>query len=118
MLGIERYPEIAYDTNDHAESRRRFGLAIRSLRKSQEVSLKGLSKKIGINFSYLSRVENGLVPASGKLVEVLADGLETSRFDLAIQSGLLTVDWNRITEPQLVELKQIVDSGAFILRNE
>lgn len=117
MMERERYSEIAYDHSDHNESRKGFGLVIRSLREERGISLKALSRKIGVNPSYVSRVENGIVPASGKLVEALADELGVSRFDLAIQSGLLGVNWNEIGASELEALKQIVDSGAFSLRD-
>ena len=116
MLESDRYFGMAYDFNDNEASRKRFGSAVRSFRESQGISLKALSKNIGFSPSYLSRVENGITPPSGKFVEKLADELGVSRFNLAFQGGLLRVNWDRMTRSQLEDLKRIVDTGTFRLQ--
>lgn len=116
MLEADRYFGMAYDFSDNEASRKRFGSAVRSFRKAHGITLKAVSKNIGFSPSHLSRVENGKTPPSGRFIEKLADELGVSRFNLAIQAGVLSVDLGKISGSELVELKRIVDSGALSLQ--
>lgn len=49
-----------------------FGSTIRSSRKSQKISLRALAQKVGINFTYLSKIESGELapPAEDKILSL------------------------------------------------
>lgn len=73
-----------------------FGKRIRELRHAKEWSLRDLAEKVGVGFTYLSRVENerlnfGDYP-SDALIHKLADALETDEGELLLLA-------KRIPEP-------------------
>lgn len=55
----------------------KFGEYIREKRKEKRVSLRKLAGQLGINFTYLSKIENNeLAPPSEKKILALAEALE------------------------------------------
>src|SRR4029077_21139299 len=65
-----------------------FGMRVRQLRHAKEWSLRDLAEKVGVGFTYLSRVENerlnfGDYP-SDALIHRLADALEADEEELLI----------------------------------
>jgi len=53
-----------------------FGERIRELRKAKNLTLRDVAKKVKVNFTYISKIENGkAIPTLGSL-ERLADALE------------------------------------------
>jgi transcriptional regulator with XRE-family HTH domain len=65
-----------------------FGMRVRQLRHAKGWSLRDLAKKVGVGFTYLSRVENerlnfGDYP-SDALIHRLADALDTDEGELLI----------------------------------
>ena len=66
----------------------RFGNRVRELRKAKGLSLRGLAAKVGVGFTYLSRVENekleyGDYP-SDQLIGKLAKALDADADELLI----------------------------------
>ena len=58
------------------------GLRIRSLRESQEVSLRKFALMVGVDYSYLSNVERGKANVSIDTLAKIADGLGVELRDL------------------------------------
>lgn len=108
---IERLRENAFDPNDVEGSRMRLGTNLRSLRTLTGFSLRDLSRKIGINTAYLSRVETGKVPCSPRVLEKIADELHAPRFELALQAGFFFIDWDKVDIWELEALRETIDSG-------
>lgn len=66
-----------------------FGNFVREQRNGRGLSLREVAARIGVNPSYLSRVEAGKVRPSEHLVEQLAPVLDCSADDLALLAGQL-----------------------------
>ena len=65
-----------------------FGNKLKSERRSKGISQRGLAEKIGVDFSYISKVENDrLAPPSAETIEKIADALEISKEELLSASG-------------------------------
>src|SRR5690606_3338016 len=69
----------------------RFGERIRELRLAKNLTQRDLGEKVGVEFSYVSKIENekldfGDVP-SERLIQKLADALETDEFELLVLAG-------------------------------
>lgn len=56
-----------------------FGQRVRQIRKSRKLTLRALASQVGINFTYLSKIENGKLDfseyPSGRLIRKLAAAL-------------------------------------------
>ena len=65
-----------------------FGQRIRELRKAKDLTLRELAPKVGVGFTYLSKVENGKLDfgdyPSEALIHRLADALEADEDELMI----------------------------------
>jgi HTH-type transcriptional regulator, competence development regulator len=65
-----------------------FGEALRDLRRSKNVSQRDLADKVGVDFSYISKVENGrLPPPAADTIEKICAVLEVSSGELLSLSG-------------------------------
>lgn len=66
----------------------KFGERVRSLRKAKGWSLRDLAERVGVGFTYLSRIENGRLNfgdyPSDALIHRLADALEADEDELVI----------------------------------
>src|SRR4030042_5940062 len=61
----------------------KFGQRLRQLRKAKRMSQRELAKKVGINFTYLSKLETGVMPCPrGKVILALAKALDTDPEEL------------------------------------
>jgi transcriptional regulator with XRE-family HTH domain len=69
-----------------------FGMLIKSLRKSQGYSIKSLSSRLGINFSYISKIENNRSNPSEDLIVKIADIFNYDKEELMIRAGKLPED--------------------------
>ena len=61
-----------------------FGERLRELRKSQGLTLRGLAEAVGVDFTYLSKIENGkagYLPGADT-IRSLAEALETDPLEL------------------------------------
>jgi len=60
-----------------------FGEAIRNARKSQKVSLRALAQRLGVNFTYLSKIESGELAAPAEVkIFAIADELDLDADEL------------------------------------
>ena len=65
-----------------------FGTALRTIRRERKVSQRSLAEAIGVDFSYISKIENDrLPPPSGETIVRMAEALSTSPEELLAQTG-------------------------------
>lgn len=75
------------------ENKRSFGAQLRELRKSAGLTLRELAEKVNVNFTYLSKIENGaLPPPSEKVIKQLAGVLNYSEDELLALAGIIPAD--------------------------
>lgn len=71
----------------------RFGATLRDLRIKAQLSQRWLAGKVGVNFTYLSKIENGLLPPpSEKVISQLAGVLGVNKDELISLSGRTPAD--------------------------
>lgn len=65
-----------------------FGTRIRQLRQARRITLRGLAPRVGVGFTYLSKVENGKLDfgdyPSDDLIHRLAEALEADEEELQV----------------------------------
>lgn len=65
-----------------------FGSRIRDLRKEKDISLRDLADRVGLDFTYLSKIENGKVePPSEDKIRKMAKVLEADEEELLDLAG-------------------------------
>ena len=66
----------------------RFGERIRELRQAKDLTQRDLGASVGVEFSYISKIENGKLDfgefPSEALIHRLADALETDEYELLV----------------------------------
>ncbi|MEW5816966.1 MAG: helix-turn-helix domain-containing protein [Spirochaetota bacterium] len=68
--------------------RRTFGLILRDLRRSKNITQRELAEKVGVDFSYISKVENDrLPPPSGDTIVKIAEVLKIAPDELLALTG-------------------------------
>lgn len=74
-----------------------FGAKLRELRKNARLSQRELAERVGVNFSYLSKIESGAMPPpSEQVIEKLADALGADKDELLLLAGKIPSDIARI----------------------
>lgn len=71
----------------------RFGARLRELRKIKSLGIKSLAKKVGVNHSYLSRIESGHVQPSEQVVRKLTHALRCDEAELMLLAGKIPPTW-------------------------
>lgn len=87
-----------------------FGVKIRELRKSADLSQRELAKKIGVDFTYLSKIEIGIMPppAEDKIIK-LADVLGANEDELfALAQKVPSVVKQSIADPRKIALLRAI----------
>ncbi len=70
-----------------------FGRTIRDVRKQRGISQKELAEKAGIDFTYLSKIENDrMAPPSEKAIRAMAEALATDPDELLRLAGKVPSD--------------------------
>lgn len=70
-----------------------FGTRIRELRKEKDIPLRDLADRIGIDFTYLSKIENGKVePPSEQKIRAMAKELDVEAEGLLALAGKVSSD--------------------------
>lgn len=70
-----------------------FGKKLRELRKKARLTQRELAEKVGVDFSYLSKIENGVLPPpSEKVILLLAEVLSADRDELFTLAGKIPAD--------------------------
>lgn len=88
----------------------KFGIRLRELRKKTGMSQREVAGKVGIDFTYLSKIESGVMsPPSEKVITKLAKVLDADRDELITLAGKVPSDLSRILKDK--EIVQILRSG-------
>jgi HTH-type transcriptional regulator, competence development regulator len=70
-----------------------FGQRLRELRRAKDLSLRQLAERVGVDFTYLSKVENDRTPPpSAKTIALLATELDGDEDELALLAEKLPAD--------------------------
>jgi len=76
-----------------ADKKKRFDIRLRELRKQAGMTQKGLADKVDVDFTYLSKIENGVLPPPSKSVILkLAEVLSADQDELLILAGRVPSD--------------------------
>jgi transcriptional regulator with XRE-family HTH domain len=70
----------------------KFGVILRKLRKQSEIGIKGLAPRLGVSYSYLSKLENNEVGPSEELVVRIAKYFSYDRDRLLLSAGKVPPD--------------------------
>jgi len=74
-----------------------FGKRLRELRKQAGITQRGLADKVGVDFSYLSKIENGVLsPPSEKVISRLAETLNADRDELLSLAGRIPSEISKL----------------------
>src|SRR5437870_2585624 len=88
-----------------------FGQRLRDLRKQKNLSQRDLAARVGIDFTYLSKIEGGrLDPPSEVVIQRIAQALEADEDELINLAGKVPKDLKTVLEesPQAVELLRVL----------
>ncbi len=88
-----------------------FGQRLRDLRKKKNLSQRDLAAQVGIDFTYLSKIEGGrLDPPSEVVIRRIAQVLEANEDELINLAGKVPKDLKSVLEesPQAVELLRVL----------
>ena len=86
-----------------------FGQVLRDLRTSRQLSLKRLAPDLGVDYSYLSKLENGQVRPSAELVRKVAGYFE-------YEEDLLLLTASRIPPDIVAILREHPEDAVAFLR--
>ena len=88
-----------------------FGQRLRDLRKQKNLSQRDLAAQVGIDFTYLSKIEGGRSdPPSEVIIRRIAQVLEADEDELINLAGKVPKDLKAVLEesPQAVELLRVL----------
>ena len=97
-----------------------FGKRLRELRKRASLTQRELADGVGINFTYLSKIESGAMPPpSKKIIFRLADALNIDREELLILAGIIPDDVTQMlkNEENIKRLRKIGNRHKISLSN-
>lgn len=96
-------------------SSKTFGKLIRQARKDKEYSQRELAKLIGVNFTYLSKLENDHAdyPPSKEVIQSLAEHLDLDKTELTYLTGKINPENAEIIQDLL---KQYQENVPVLLR--
>ena len=70
-----------------------FGIRVRELRQGARMTLRELASRVNVNYTYLSKIENGvLAPPSEKVIRQLAAALDADEDELFFLAGIIPDD--------------------------
>ena len=70
-----------------------FGQRLREIRRAKNISQRELADRVGVDFTYLSKIENDRMPApSGKTIAALARELDVDPDELSVLAGKIPAD--------------------------
>ncbi len=87
----------------------RFGQILRQLRGQRGQGIKKLAPDLGVNYSYLSKLESGSISPSAEFVERVADYFHYDRSKLLLSAG-------KVPEDVLAILRDHPDEALHFLR--
>ena len=72
---------------------KQFGIRLRELRNKSGMTQRELAQKVGVDFSYLSKIESGAVPPpSPKVISRIAMALKADENELITLAGRIPPD--------------------------
>jgi PAS domain S-box-containing protein len=90
-----------------------FGQRLRELRKAKDITQRELANKVGINFTYLSKIENSAMPPpSGNIIVALAHALDTDSDELFGLSKKIPSEFLEQINPEVIRLIRSMKDGA------
>jgi len=94
----------------------KFGIRVRELRKRTGISQREAAKKVGIDFTYLSKIESGIVlPPSEKVITKLAKVLDADKDELITLAGKVPSDLSQILQDkELIKFLRSGDRGEIV----
>jgi PGF-pre-PGF domain-containing protein len=87
-----------------------FGVRLRDLRKKAGLTQRELAEKVGVDFTYLSKIESGAMPPpSEKVIILLAEALNANKDELLFLAGKIPSDIAQLltNRPTVALLKSI-----------
>ena len=90
-------------------SSKTFGKLIRQARKDREYSQRELAKLVGVNFTYLSKLENDHAdyPPSSEVIQSLANHLELNEVELTQLAGRINPEDTEIFQDLFKEYQDM-----------
>jgi PAS domain S-box-containing protein len=90
-----------------------FGQRLRELRKAKGLSQRELANRIGLSFTYLSKIENGAMqPPSAKTITDLANALDTDADELFGLAKKVPYQFLEHINPEVIKLIRTLRGGA------
>ena len=87
-----QHSEIGFITGRIMEAKQ-FGAKLRELRKRLSMTQRELAELVGVDFSYLSKIESGVVPPpSQKVISRIASALKADENELITLAGRIPPD--------------------------
>jgi len=94
------------------EDRKKFGARLRELRTEAGLTLSKLADRCNIDFTYLSKIEIGVLPPpSEKVILQLAEALNANKEELLVLAGKIPTDITEMLKSR--EALQLLRSGHF-----
>ena len=78
--------------------RKTFGRVLRELRRNSGVGIKRFGPQLGVSYSYVSKLENDVMPPSAGFVQRAADYFEVDPNLLLLAAGKVPADVMRILQ--------------------
>lgn len=89
-----------------------FGQRLRELRKAKGLSQRALAERVGVSFTYLSKIENGAMqPPRGKTITDLANALETDADELFGMAKKVPAQFLEHINPAVIKLIRALRDG-------
>ena len=96
-----------------------FGRAVKEARRASGLSQRGLAERVGIDFTYLSKIENKRMdPPSEKVIVALADALATDADELIRLAGKVPADLAEFLVADPVAIKYLRASQGDVQTRE
>ena len=92
-----------------------FGKFLRRLRKQKKKTQRDLAREVGVNYTYLSKVENdapGFSTVSEKTLRKLAGALEVDSDEMITRAGKVPSDVKRMLVDDFSLIKEIRNRNA------
>ena len=119
--GVDYQLNIYYLCTGHQSTimKETFGNLLKQLRREKNVSQRDLAEKIGVDFSYISKVENDrLPPPAADTIIKIAKVLKVSAEELLSQSNKLPSDIKNMVGSSVEALKFMNAAREMKLSNE
>ncbi|MDD4858734.1 MAG: tetratricopeptide repeat protein [Dehalococcoidales bacterium] len=97
---------------ENIEDAKRFGSRLKQLRIETGLTQRALAAKVEVDFTYLSKIENGILPPpSEKVINSLAGALNTDRDELIVLAGKIPSDIAEMLKDHKTLKKLRAESG-------